>query len=51
MISRLEAELECKQDLIMQEEVEIDKTFSVSGWYYKRINVLDELNFKGLKLE
>ena len=40
MINGLEAELECKQDLIMQEEFEIDKIFS--GWYYKRINVLDE---------
>ena len=48
-ISRLKAELECKQDLIMQEESEIFKIFS--GLYHDRRIALDDLHFKGTKLE
>lgn len=48
MISRLKAALKCKQDLIIQEEFENSEIFS--DLYYKRINALDELNFKGEKL-
>ena len=47
MISRLKAALKCKQDLIIQEEFENSEIFS--DLYYKRINALDELNFKGAK--
>ena len=49
MISTLKAELECKQDLIMQEEFETGKIFS--GLYYKRRISQDELKFVSLKLE
>ena len=47
-ISRLKAELECKQDLIMQEESETFKMFS--DLYHDRRIALDELHFKGTKL-
>ena len=43
-ISRLKAELECKQDLIMQEESEAFEI--VSDLYSKRIKALDELYLK-----
>ena len=45
-ISRLKAELECKQDLMMQEESEI-----FSDLYHDRRTALDELHFKGTNLE
>ena len=48
-ISRLTAELECKQDLIMQEESETFKMFS--DLYHDRRIALDKLHFKGTKLE
>ena len=48
-ISRLKAELECKQDLIMQEESETFKMFS--NLYHDRRIALDKLHFKGTKLE
>ena len=48
-ISRLKAELECKQDLIMQEESETFKIFS--DLYHDRRIAQDELHFKGTKLE
>ena len=48
-ISRLKAELGCKQDLIMQEESETFKIFS--DLYHDRRIALDELHFKGIKLE
>ena len=48
-ISRLKAELECKQDLIMQEESETCKIFS--DLYHDRRIALEELHFKGTKLE
>ena len=48
-MSRLKAELECQQDLIMQEESE---TFKIlSDLYHDRRIALDELHFKGIKLE
>ena len=47
MISRLKAALKCKQDLIIQKEFETSEIFS--DLYYKKINALDELNFKGAK--
>ena len=47
MISRLKSGLECKQDLIIQEESETSEIFS--DLYYEKINALDELNFKGAK--
>ena len=49
MTSRYKAELEWKQDLIMLEEFESGEI--LSNLYYKRINALSELNFKGAKLE
>ena len=49
MIRRLKAELECKQDLIIQAEFETDEIFS--DLYYKRIDALSELRFKETKLE
>ena len=49
MRSRLKAELECKQDLIIQEEFETSKLFS--DIHHKRRIALDELHFKGTKLE
>ena len=48
-ISGLQAELECKQDLIMQEESEIFEIFSDLN--SKRIDALDKLDFKREKLE
>ena len=48
-ISRLKAELECKQDLIMQEESETFKIFS--NLYSKIIKALDKLYLKEIKLE
>ena len=48
-ISRLKAELGCKQDLIMQEESETFKIFS--DLYHNRRIALDKLHFKGTKLE
>ena len=47
-IRELQAELECKQDLIMQEESETFEIFS--GLYNKRLSALYELNIKGGKL-
>ena len=48
-IRGLQAELECKQDLIMQEESEAFEIFS--GWYNKRLSALYELYIiKGKKL-
>ena len=47
-ISRLKAELECKQDLIMQEEPETFKIFS--DLYHDRRIAPDKLHFKGTKL-
>ena len=48
-MSRLKAELECQQGLIMQEESE---TFKIlSDLYHDRRIALDELHFKGIKLE
>ena len=48
-ISELKAELECKQDLIMQEESE---TFEkISDLYRKRRITLDEFYLKEIKLE
>ena len=49
MTSILKAELECKQDLIVQEELETGKIFS--DLYYKRRISQDELKFIYLKLE
>ena len=47
-IMGLQTELECKEDSIMQEE---SKTFEIfSDLYYKRLNALNELDFKGEKL-
>ena len=48
-ISELKAELECKQDLIMQEESETFEKFS--DLYRKRRIALDELYLKEIKLE
>ena len=48
-INRLKAELECKQDLIMQEKSETCKIFS--DLYHDRRIELDKLHFKGRKLE
>ena len=48
-ISELKAELEYKQDLVMQEESEIFEKFS--DLYRKRRIVLDELYLKEIKLE
>ena len=48
-ISGLQAELECKQDLIMQEESEIFEIFSDLN--SKRVDALYKLDFKGEKLE
>ena len=48
-ISRLKAELECKQGLIMQEESETFKIFS--NLYSKIIKALDKLYLKEIKLE
>ena len=47
-ISGLQAELECNQDSIMQEESETFKMFS--RLYRKRLNALYELDLKGKKL-
>ena len=47
-ISGLQAELECNQDSIMQEESETFKMFSCL--YHKRLNALYELDLKGKKL-
>ena len=49
MTSILKAELECKQDLIVQEELETGKIFS--DLHYKRWISQDELKFIYLKLE
>ena len=46
--SGLNAELECKQDLIMQEESETSEIFS--DLYHKRLNALYELDLKGERL-
>ena len=48
-INELKAELECKQDLIMQEESETFEKFS--DLYRKRRIALDELYLKEIKLE
>ena len=48
-ISELKAELECKQDLIMQEESALFDKFS--GLHRKRKIALDELYLKEIKLE
>ena len=48
-INRLKAELECKQDLIMQEKSETFKIFS--DLYHDRRIEPDKLYFKGRKLE
>ena len=48
-ISKLKAELGCKQDLIMQEESETFEIFS--DLCSKRIKALDELYLKQIKLE
>ena len=48
-MSRLKAELECQKDLILQEESE---TFKILlDLYHDRRMALDELHFKGIKLE
>ena len=47
-ISRLKAELECKQDLIMQEESDTFKIFL--DYHSTRIKALDELYLKEIKL-
>ena len=47
-ITGLQAESECKQDSIMQEESETFEIFS--GLYDKRLSALYELNIKGEKL-
>ena len=48
-MSRLKAELECQKDLILQEESE---TFKILlDLYHDRRIALDELHFKGIKLE
>ena len=44
----LQGELECKQDLIMQEESKTDEIFS--DYYRKKLNALYELDLKGEKL-
>ena len=46
--SRLQAELECKQDLIMQEESETFEIFS--HLYHKRLDALYELDLKARKV-
>ena len=46
-ISTLKAELECKQDLIMQEELKTGKIFS--DWYYRRRTSEDEFKLIYLK--
>ena len=48
-ISALKGELECKQDLIMQEEFETGEI--LSELYFKKLKALDELSFKEIKLE
>ena len=48
-ICELKAELECKQDLVMQEESEIFE--KNSDLYHKRRIALDELYLKEIKLE
>ena len=47
MISKLKAELECRQDLIMKEESATFKIFS--DLYRKRRIALDELILKGME--
>ena len=49
LIRGLHAELECKQDLIMQEESETFEIFL--DLYHKRLDVLYELDLKARKLE
>ena len=44
----LKEELECKQDLIMQEEYETFKTFS--DLYFKKEKAIYQLDLKGKKL-
>ena len=48
-ISGLKGELECKQDLIVQEEFETGAI--LSELYFKKLKALDELSFKEIKLE
>ena len=48
-INGLKGELECKQDLIMQEEFETGEI--LSELYFKKLKALDELSFKEIKLE
>ena len=49
MISRLKAESECKQELIMQKEFETGEI--LSALYSKELKALDELRVKEIKLE
>ena len=49
MISRLKAESECKQELIMQKEFETGEI--LSALYSKELKALDELHVKEIKLE
>ena len=48
MVIKLKEELECKQDLIMQEEYETFKTFS--DLFLKREETIYQLDLKGKKL-
>ena len=48
MVIILKEELECKQDLIMQEEYETFKTFS--DLFLKREETIYQLDLKGKKL-
>ena len=48
MVIKLKEELECKQDLIMQEEYDTFKKFS--DLYFKREEAIYQLDLKGEKL-
>ena len=48
MVIKLKEELECKQDLIMQEEYETFKTFS--DLFLKREETIYQLDLKGKEL-
>ena len=41
--------MECKEELSIQEDLETGKT--LSNLYFKKINILDKLRLKEIKLE